>query len=83
MTNPAMRNLFLNPHNPLRMQEALLSLLSGDLFRGTPIYWSLRAFKGLYYITSLANLRRCVLAWRRRKKAIQEVTSEAPAGVQS
>ena len=32
MTSPAMRNLFLNPHNPLRMQEALLSLLSGDLF---------------------------------------------------
>jgi len=83
MTSPAMRNLFLNPHNPLRMQEALLSLLSGDLFRGTPIYWSLRAFKSLYYITSLANLRRCVLAWRRRKKAIQEVASEAPAGVQS
>jgi flavin-dependent dehydrogenase len=83
MTSPAMRNLFLNPHNPLRMQEALLSLLSGDLFRGTPIYWSLRAFKGVYYITSLANLRRCVWAWWRRKKAIQEVTSEAAAGVRS
>ena len=30
-----------------------------------------------------ANLRRCVLAWRRRKKAIQDAASEAPAGVQS
>jgi hypothetical protein len=64
------------------MQEALMSLLGGDLFRGTPIYWSLRAFKGLYYITSLANLRRCIAAWRRRKQAIKEVTSEVHAGVQ-
>jgi len=81
MTSPAMRNLFLNPRNPLRMQEALMSLLAGDLFRGTPIYWSLRAFKAVYYLTTLANLRRCIAAWRRRKQAIKEVTSEVPAGV--
>jgi flavin-dependent dehydrogenase len=81
MTSPAMRNLFLNPRNPLRMQEALMSLLSGDLFRGTPIYWSLRAFKGVYYLSTLANPRRCIAAWRRRKQAIKEVSAEAAAGV--
>ena len=70
----------MEPRNPLRMQEAVLSLLAGDLFRGTPIYWSLRAFKGVYYLTTLANLRRCIGAWRRRKQAIKEVTSEAAAG---
>ena len=53
MTSPAMRNLFMNPRNKLRMQEALLSLLAGDLYRGTPIYWSLRAFKVVYYLASL------------------------------
>jgi flavin-dependent dehydrogenase len=76
MTSPAMRELFMHPRNPLRMQEALMSLLAGDLFRGTPIYWSLRAFKGVYYITSLRNWRRCVIAWRRRKQAIKEVGSD-------
>ena len=74
MTSPAMRELFMHPRNPLHMQEALMSLLAGDLFRGTPIYWSLRAFKGVYYLTSLAHWRRCIGAWRRRKQAIKEVS---------
>ena len=50
---------------------------------GAPIYWSLRAFKGVYYLTSLTRLRRCFAAWRRRKRAIKEVTLEVPARVQS
>jgi hypothetical protein len=36
---------------------------------GTPIYWS----GGAYFITSPANLRRCIAAWRRRKQAIQDM----------
>jgi len=79
----AMRQLFLHPRNPLRMQEALMSLLAGDLFRGTPIYWSLRAFKGMYYITSLGSLRRCLAAWRRRKEVLKEALGETPPGVRS
>ena len=51
MTSPTIRDLFMTPRNLFRVQEALLSLLAGDVFRGTPIYWSLRAFKGVYYIT--------------------------------
>jgi len=59
-----------------------MSLLAGNLFRGTPICWSLRAFNGVYYLTSLAHLRRCIGAWRRRRQAIKAVSSEAHAGVQ-
>jgi flavin-dependent dehydrogenase len=72
MTSPAMRRLFMAPRNPLRMQEALLSLLAGDLFRGTPIYRSLIAFKGLYYLTSLFTLRQSLGAWRRRRRMMAE-----------
>jgi 2-polyprenyl-6-methoxyphenol hydroxylase-like FAD-dependent oxidoreductase len=77
MTSPAIRELFMHPRNPLRMQEALVSLLAGDLFRGTPIHWSLRAFKGLYYVTSLRNFRRCLAAWRRRKRTIRDLQTES------
>ncbi len=77
MTSPAMRKLFMGPRNYLRMQEALLSLLAGDLFRGTPIYWSLRAFKGVYYVTSLIYLRQCVQAWVRRRQALREAGPSA------
>ena len=40
------------------MQAAVISLLAGDLFRGTPINRSLRAFKIVYYLWGLFNPRR-------------------------
>jgi flavin-dependent dehydrogenase len=73
MTNPAMRELFMNPANPLRMQEAVLSLLAGDIFGKTPIWLSLTLFKGVYYLTSLARLPRTLRAWRARRGNIREV----------
>lgn len=71
VTNPTMRDLFMGPRNVLRMKEALLGLLAGDIYGNTPIWSSLRAFKVLYYIISLANLRRSIAALRRRRFNIQ------------
>ena len=76
-----MRKEFMNPRNYLRMQEALLSLLSGDPFRGTQIYWSVRASNALYYLTSLIDLQHCVAAWLRRKLAICEAQLETRTSV--
>src|SRR3984885_13083301 len=58
VTNPTMCDLFMGPRNTLRMKEALLGLLAGDIFGNTPIWTSLRAFKVLYYVIALANLKR-------------------------
>jgi hypothetical protein len=55
VTTPAMRDLFMNPNNGLRMKEALLSVLAGDIFRGTPFGRGLVAFKTVYYLHT-ANL---------------------------
>ncbi len=71
VTNPTMRDLFMGPRNVLRMKEALLGLLAGDIFGDTPIWSSLRAFKALYYLMSLANLKRSFAAMRRRRVNIQ------------
>jgi flavin-dependent dehydrogenase len=76
VTNPTMRDLFLAPRNTLRMKEALLGLLAGDIFGSTPIWASLRAFKALYYVVSLANLRRSLGALRRRATNIRPVEPE-------
>ena len=78
MTNPTLRELFMAPRNNLSMQEALLSLLAGDLFRRTPIHWRLRAFKGLYYLASLAHPRRSFAAWRHRRRTLRERPAEMP-----
>ena len=80
VTNPTMRELFLGPRNVLRMQEALLSVLAGDIFGATPIWGALRAFKGLYYALSLANVGRSLRAARRRALNIRPVESEQLSG---
>ncbi|MDP3585914.1 MAG: NAD(P)/FAD-dependent oxidoreductase [Thiobacillus sp.] len=71
VTNPTMRDLFMSPRNVFRVKEALLSVLAGDIFGKTPIWRSLWMFKTIYYLTSLANLKRTILAWKRRKLDIR------------
>ncbi|HEY0339700.1 MAG TPA: NAD(P)/FAD-dependent oxidoreductase [Steroidobacteraceae bacterium] len=73
VTNPTMRDLFMGPRNILRMKEALLGLLAGDIYGSTPIWPSLRAFKAVYYIGSFVNLKRSLAATRRRRLNIQPV----------
>ena len=79
MTRPAMRELFMGPRNVLRMKEALLSLLAGDIFGTTPIWTSLRAFKLVYYATSLAHPRSSFAALRERARNIRPVQPERAA----
>lgn len=78
VTNPTMRQFFMEPANPLRVQEALLSLLAGDIFGKTPIWRSLLILKAIYYIVSIQNLGRTVRAWRRRRVNILDVEVSAP-----
>jgi flavin-dependent dehydrogenase len=80
VSHPTMRELFLGPRNVLRMEEALLSLLAGDIFGGTPIWGRLRLFKALYYILSLAHLGRSVRAWRARMHNIRSAAEHVTSG---
>jgi flavin-dependent dehydrogenase len=71
LSNPTMRELFLDPSNAWRVEEALLSMLAGDIFGHTPIWGRLRLFKALYYVLSLANFSRSFRAWRQRATNIR------------
>jgi flavin-dependent dehydrogenase len=73
MTNPTMRGFFMDPRNPLRVKEAVLTVLAGDVHRGTPFRLPLNLFKGLYYAVSLAHPLRTWRAWRRRRRHIREI----------
>jgi len=55
MNQPALRDLFMNPRNVLRLQEAMLALLSGDVFGRSPVHARLAIFKALYYVTALVG----------------------------
>jgi flavin-dependent dehydrogenase len=80
VTNPVMRNMFMNPRNIFRAKEAVLSVLAGDVFGKTPIHVPLFLFKTIYYTASLFNLRRTMKSWFLRKRNIRDA-DEVGAGV--
>jgi len=76
---PALIHLLMNPTQCFRLQPAILSVLAGDIFRGTPLGLRLSIFKTLYYLVSLSNPRRTLTAWKIRKKVIHEPSAETTA----
>ena len=66
--SPAMRYLFANPRNVFRVEEAMISMLAGDVFRNRGVRWRLRIFKGLYFITSLGMGKAAVCSFFARRK---------------
>jgi flavin-dependent dehydrogenase len=71
MTTPAMRELFMDPTVKFGIQESVISVLAGDVFRRTPWRSRLLLFQAIYYLKSLAFLRQSVSAWLRRRRAVQ------------
>ena len=72
ITSPVIRNMFMNPRNIWRMQEALISILAGDLFRKTPIWPRLMGFKLIYYISCITILPQAFRTWAWRRKNLKE-----------
>jgi flavin-dependent dehydrogenase len=72
-TSPAMRYLFSNPRNVFRVEEAMISMLAGDVFHnGRGVRWRLKIFKLIYLITSLSMWKdalRSALARRRQARS--------------
>jgi flavin-dependent dehydrogenase len=73
MTNPTMRGLFMYPKNPLRVKEALLTVLAGDVHRESSMWRSLFAFKVIYYLSWLRDAPSAFRAWRARRRNVRQV----------
>lgn len=73
VTTPTLRDLFMGPGDQ-RLQEAVLSVLAGDIFRSTPLGLKLFLFKTIYYLRNLFHPRRTANAWKKRKQ-IQPVVA--------
>lgn len=71
VTTPAVRALFMEPSNRFRVQEALISVLAGDIYRRTPWRARMLFFRAIYYLKSLRLLRQSIAAWFRRRRSIQ------------
>ncbi len=67
IANPTFRDMFMSTRAPARLEEAVLSLLAGDIYGHSPIRLRLFVFKMIYYLTSLSHLRSNIKAWRMRR----------------
>ena len=61
--SPGMRSLMLHPGNPLRVQEAVTSLLAGDVFRDIGARSRFWLFKFFYYMFSLKHAPTSIRLW--------------------
>ncbi len=66
--SPGMRSLLLNPGNPFRVQEAVISLLAGDVFRDIGARSRFWLFKLFYVMFSLKHARESFRLWRLRMR---------------
>jgi flavin-dependent dehydrogenase len=73
VTNPVIRNMFMEPRNIFRVKEAVLSVLAGDVYGKTPIRKPLFIFKVIYYLGSLIKLNRTIKSWKMRNNNIKSI----------
>ena len=71
ITQPTMRNMFMGPRNWFRVEEGVMSLLAGDLFRDTPVKRPLFIFKIIYSIAYLLNWRENRDSFKRRQQGLR------------
>ena len=64
--SPGMRTLMLQPANPLRVQEAVISLLAGDVYRDIGARSRFWLFKLFFYVFGFSHPKETYQSWRKR-----------------
>jgi flavin-dependent dehydrogenase len=67
-TSPTMKWMFANPKNVLQVEDAVISMLAGDVFDARPVLWRLRVFRLIYGIVALTQGAGALRAWWRRRR---------------
>ena len=79
-TSPTMKRLFASPRNVLQVEQAVVSMLAGDVYDARPVIWRLRLFRLIYAITTLRIAPDALRDWRRRRRVLrQELAASADA----
>lgn len=65
-TSPAMRRLFGNPKNILQVEQAVVSMLAGDVFSNRKVQLRLLLFRMIYRLSWLSTARDSLKARRKR-----------------
>lgn len=71
-TTPVMQHLFANPRNDWQLEQAVISMLAGDVFDNRVVLRKLRLFRLVYALTALQLAPRALRGWWRRKRQVGE-----------
>ena len=71
-TTPVMEALFAAPRNVLQLEQAVISMLAGDVFDNKAVRWRLRVFRLVYALTALQLAPRALAGWWRRPRQVGE-----------
>ncbi len=69
---PVMKHLFNNPRNTWQVEQAVISMLAGDVFDNPAVIRRLRLFRLIYALTSLGQAPAALRGWLRRRRAARE-----------
>ncbi len=69
---PVMQHLFNNPRNVWQVEQAVISMLAGDVFDNPAVLKRLRLFRVIYALTALQLAPRAFRGWLRRKRAVRD-----------
>ena len=71
-TSPAMKKLFMQPSSLFKIQQAVTSLLTDDIFRDTPFKSRMFVFKIIYYLQAIVLYKDSITAYRNRRAQIKK-----------
>ena len=67
-TSPTMKAMFSRPRNVLKVEQAVISMLAGDVFDAPAVRWRLRLFRLLYALGAIRMAPMALRAWRERRR---------------
>ncbi|MBB1087254.1 tryptophan 7-halogenase [Lysobacter sp. SG-8] len=65
---PVMRHLFNHPHNTWQVEQAVISMLAGDVFDNPRVLRRLRLFRWIYALTALRLAPSALRGWWQRRR---------------
>ena len=66
---PVMKHLFNHPRNTWKVEQAVISMLAGDVFDNPAVRKRLQVFRLIYALTALRLAPRAFRGWLRRRRA--------------
>lgn len=71
-TTPVMQRLFASPRNDWQLEQAVISMLAGDVFDNRKVLRRLRLFRLVYAANAIAIAPHAVRGWLRRRRQVGE-----------